>query len=279
MRAEEPKHDLSSSWTGDDGGAYLPISLVVLLRRSIWISGAAYSKKPWTATARHSGWRNGFKQFQIWIHFVYRSHFLTASAVPRCLRAWSVATVNTLTWRKCTNKRRISTHVEISARKPSNRAPACNSQPVFICAEEEEEEGRGRQASQSASILRSFCVSTQRGARCVCGAVAGWLRHALPPPPPRVSTLTDMSTATELERGVSADDMLYSSRLSEGDLAAKAPSGSSQCPPRRGWCQHHAAVAGFRLEVEAEDFHGFWGQLLRTLVALKGPRTFTFLFF
>lgn len=33
--------------------------------------------------------------------------------------------------------------------------------------------GRGRQASQSASILRSVCVSTQRGARCVCGAVAG----------------------------------------------------------------------------------------------------------
>lgn len=35
MRIEEPKHDLNATWTGDDGSAYLPISLVVLLRRSI----------------------------------------------------------------------------------------------------------------------------------------------------------------------------------------------------------------------------------------------------
>lgn len=232
MHTEEPKHDLSSTWTGDDGSAYLPISLVVLLRRSIWISGTAHSKKPGTATVRHSGWRNGFTQFQIWIHFVYRSHFLTASAVPRCLRAWSG-------WLQSTRSRSREGNVPLKdefphmskfRRKPSNRAPACNSQPVFICAEEEG--GRGRQASQSASILRSFCVSTQRGARCVCGAVAGWLRHTL-----FFCVHSDRHVDKRLNSNAAC--RLTTCYIPVGcqkdDLAAKVPLGSSQCPLRREW--------------------------------------------
>lgn len=86
-------------------------------------------------------------QLLIWIHFVYSSHFLTASAVPRRLRA-------STTWLQPTNSGSREGNTPLKdefpdmatfRRKHGNRAPACTSQPrVHVCVGGE----RGRQAGR-----------------------------------------------------------------------------------------------------------------------------------
>lgn len=70
-------------------------------------------------------------QLQIWIHFVYRSHFLTASAAPRCLRAWTIWLQSTYSSSREGNTplKYEFPHMSKFRRKHSNRAPAC----VHMC--------------------------------------------------------------------------------------------------------------------------------------------------